>query len=169
MPVLLPLPPEAPVAPRLTLGETLDLVRTRRLSLVETSQGLRIRHRHRHTLPGIDAALLAYATPLRAWMRFGGTRAHIPDPWRAEGWDSATRLFAAWFGLLFEAPTAPVSLRPGETITDWRRFRAAVADRLALGPDAPGAGSLADMLVQLFIRYEPTSAATPRRHYPLAA
>jgi hypothetical protein len=151
-----------------TLARTLEVLRERRIALVESSRGLRVRHRHLHDVPGLDEALDAYAPALRVWLALGGAQAHVPAPWRAEGWDAATALFAAWFGLHFAPPGVPVALRPGETITDWRRFRAALADRLALGPQAPGAARVADDLARLFVRFGLT-AATSSRRLPMAA
>ncbi|HLT47303.1 MAG TPA: hypothetical protein VK002_08755 [Rubricoccaceae bacterium] len=152
-----------------TLAETLAVVRERRLALVESSRGLRVRHRHAHDLPGLDEALDAYAPALRVWLRLGGADARVPAPWRAEGWGEATRLFAAWFGLLFEPPAAPVALREGEAITDWRRYRASVAARLALGPADPAAARVAEDLTRLFVRFGLGTAATPARRLPMAA
>ena len=136
-----------------TLAETLAVLRAHRLSLVESSRGLRVRHRHAHDLPGLDEALEAYAPALRVWVRLGGPEAVVPAPWRAEGWDEPTRLFAAWFGLLFEAPPAPFLLRPGVTVTEWRRYRASVAERLALGPASPYAEDLSAEVLTLFLRF----------------
>ena len=152
-----------------TLAETLAVLRERRLALVESSRGLRVRHRHVHAVPGLDEALDAYAPALRVWLRLGGPEARVPAPWRAEGWDAATGLFAAWFGLLFEPPATPVALREGERITDWRRFRASVAGRLALGPEAPGAARVAEDLARLFVRFGVATEALPRRRYAMAA
>jgi hypothetical protein len=162
-----PAPPET--ARCWTLAETLAVLRERRLSLVESSQGLRVRHRHIHDLPGLDEALDAYAPALRVWLRLDGIGARVPAPWRAEGWDEATRLFAAWFGLLFEPPPAPVALRRGETVTDWQRFRETLAGRLAFGPHAPAASRVAEGLASLFARFGLETASTPSRRLPLAA
>jgi hypothetical protein len=145
--------PEVPTARPWTLAETLAVLRERRLVLDETSRGLRARHRHVHDLPGLDEALDAHAPVLRVWIRLGGAGARVPAPWRADGWDEPTRLLAAWFGLLFEPPEAPFALRPGEAVTDWRRFREALAGRLALGPCAPSADDVRDALARLFVRF----------------
>jgi hypothetical protein len=152
-----------------TLAETIAVLRERRLALVESSRGLRVRHRHAHDVPGLDEALDAYAPALRVWRRLGGVHARVPAPWHAEGWDEATRLFAAWFGLLFEPPAAPFALREGETITDWRRFRASVAGRLALGPTDPGGARVAEDLARLFVRFGLVAASVPGRRLAMAA
>ncbi|MDX1418691.1 MAG: hypothetical protein R3181_01885 [Rubricoccaceae bacterium] len=136
-----------------TLARTLAVLRDRRLSLIETSRGLRVRHRHAHALPGLDEALDAYAPALRVWVRLGGLGADVPAPWGAPGWDEATRLFAAWFGLDFQPPAAPVTLAPGLAVTDWRRYRSSVAERLALGPASPYAEDLSTQLAALFVRF----------------
>lgn len=162
-----PLPRPA-VAPLWTLAETLAVLRDRRIVLVESSRGLRVRHRHLHDVPGLDEALDAYAPALRVWLRLGEAHASVPAPWRAEGWDEATRLFAAWFGLLAALPAAPFALRPGETVTEGRRFRTALADRLALGPHASGAARVSDDLARLFVRFG-LEASVPSRRLPMAA
>lgn len=161
-------PVEAPAQPW-TLAETLDVVRSRRLALVESSRGVRVRHRHVHDVPGLDAALAAYAPALLVWLRMGGHADAIAAPWRAEGWDEATRLFAAWCGSSFTPPAEPFSLRPGETVTDGARFRDRLAARLALGPEAPGAARVADDLARLFARFGIEAVPVPLRHFSLAA
>ncbi|NNF59192.1 MAG: hypothetical protein HKN04_13235, partial [Rhodothermaceae bacterium] len=89
--------------------------------------------------------------------------------WTAKGWDDATHLFAAWFGLYFEAPSTPVELRPGEVITDWALFRVSVAARLSAGPTGLGATRVADDLQRLFIRFGLASAPAVQRAWPIAA
>ena len=152
-----------------SLEQTLRTIRERRLVLTETSRGLKIRHRHRHHLPGLDDALEAYASVLRVWLRLGGDAMQVPAPWTAEGWDDATRLFAAWFGLTFEAPSTPVELRSGEVITDWALFRVSVAARLSAGPTGLGASRVADDLQRLFIRFGLMTTMPVPRTWPLAA
>ncbi|NNF56612.1 MAG: hypothetical protein HKN04_00075, partial [Rhodothermaceae bacterium] len=61
-----------------SLEQTLRTLRERRLVLTETSRGMRIRHRHRHHLPGLDEALDAYASVLRVWLRLGGPNLDAP-------------------------------------------------------------------------------------------
>ena len=152
-----------------TLAQTLDTLRQRRLVLIDTSNGLRVKHQHRHDLPGLADALAAYAEPLRLWLRLGGSEARTPAPWTAVAWDPATRLFAAWFGLEFVMPTVPASLHPGEVIRDWVRFRASVIDRLALGPMDPGADRLRAELAALYVRFGRSSIRPARPALPMAA
>lgn len=138
-----------PPAPRpWTLAETLGMIRTRRLTLVETSRGLRIRHRHRHDLPGLDDALATYAPVLRIWQAVG-TDAEAA----AAGWDEATSLFASWFRQRFVAPLSGFALRPGCVVRDGQRYRASVLGRLRLGPGRPGAEDLPSELAALFVRF----------------
>src|SRR5690606_83515 len=164
---LAPAPP-ADVRPW-TLDRTLTEIRQRRLILIETTRGLRVRHRHRHRIPGLDDALAAYAGPLRVWLRLGGPEANVPAPWKAPDWDEATRLFSAWFGLRFAMPAEPVSLHPGETVRDWVRFRTSVIQRLLAGPEAPTAARLRADLATLFARFSYQETLPVRRTLPLAA
>lgn len=152
-----------------SLEQTLRTLRERRLVLTETSRGLRILHRHRHHLPGLDEALEAYASVLRIWLRLGGPTMQVQAPWTADGWDDATRLFAAWFGLYFEAPTTPVELRLGEMITDWALFRVSVAARLSAGPTGLSASRVSDDLQRLFIRFGLANTPAVERTWSMAA
>ena len=130
---------------------------------------MRVRHRHLHALPGLDAALEAYAPALRVWLHLGGLDARILAPWQAAGWDETTRLFAAWFELASEIPDTPFSLRPGECVTDYARFRAGLAARLADGPLAPGSARVKDDLLRLFLQFGWTVPQRMRRAWPMAA
>lgn len=154
MPAPLPAPalhrmPTTPSAPRpWTLAETLRTIREHRLTLIETSRGFRVRHRHRHMLPGLDAALAAYAPALRVW-RALVLETRAPE----DGWDEATWLFASWFRQRLVAPPIPFTLRPGVIVRDGTRYRASVLGRLRLGPRSPYAQDLSAELAALFARF----------------
>lgn len=142
-----------------TLAQTLQEVRLQRVALVETSHGVRLRHPGR-VAPDLARAVARYAGPLRVSLRLAA--AHVPAAWRAHGWDDATRLHAAWFGVEFEIPAVPLVLRPGVRVTDAARFRASVAERLAAGP-GPAAGSVAEDLAALYASF---GAATEHVRVP---
>ena len=135
-----------------TLAQTLQEIRLRHVALVETSRGVRPKH-GRLIERDLARAVAEHAGPLRVWLRLGVGTGRVPARWAADGWDDATRLRAAWFGLAFEPPTLPIELRPGERVTDARRFRDGVAMRLAAGPAAPGSERLRDDLALLYARY----------------
>lgn len=147
-PVPRPVPGEA-----WTLAQTLQEIRLRKLTLVATSRGVHCRRRGLGSDVALDAALARFAGPLRVWLRLGGADAERPAPWDGGGWDDATRLFAVWFGLLFEPPALPLALRPGERVTDWSRFRESVAARLVDGPERPHAARVTSDLAALYERF----------------
>jgi len=135
-----------------TLAQTLQEVRLGRVALVESSRGVRPRHGHLVT-PELARAVARFAGPLRVWLRLGVGNGRVPTPWRAETWDDAVRLHASWFGLVFDPPVLPLTLRAGERVQDWGRYRDGVAARLAAGPTAPGAERLAADLAALYTRF----------------
>ncbi len=136
-----------------TLAQTLQEIHLRKLTLVATSRGVHLRRRGLGSDVALDTALAQFAGPLRVWLRLGGADGEVPAPWDARGWDDATRLFAAWFGLLFRPAAFPLALRAGERIADWARFRSSVAARLAEGPASPHAARLTDDLAGLYARF----------------
>ncbi len=165
---------EVPVAPVLphpdaewTLGETLDEIARRGAALWLASSGVKLRHAHR--MPHVARNVDRHADALAVWLRLSDA---VDDASGAvaPGWDAATRLHAAWFARLF-APLGPVALAPGVTVTDLPAYRRAVADRLALGPDAAGADALRATLAALFARHAGLLArlARPDVAWPMAA
>jgi hypothetical protein len=156
-------PDEAPVAPvgrEWTLGETLAEVARRDATLRLGSGGVRLAHAHR--LPDLARAVARHAGPLAVWLRLGLDRdatqrvpltSSSPVGFGATAWDAVTRLHAAWFVRLFEAPPGRLALRPGVSVTDLAAFRASVAGRLAAGPDAAGADGLRADLGALYERF----------------
>jgi hypothetical protein len=149
------MPDEAPAAPvgrEWTLGETLAEVARRDATLRLGSGGVRLAHAHR--LPDLARAVARHAGPLAVWLRLGLDRdAAQRVPFGATAWDAVTRLHAAWFVRLFEAPPGRLALRPGVSVTDLDAFRASVAGRLAAGPDAAGADGLRADLGALYERF----------------
>ena len=158
-------PEEAPAAPagrEWTLGETLAEVARRDATLRLGSGGVRLAHAHR--LPDLARAVARHAGPLAVWLRLGLDRdATQRVPFGATAWDAVTRLHAAWFVRLFEAPPGRLALRPGVSVTDLAAFRASVAGRLAAGPDAAGADGLRADLGALYERF---GAAAERAGVP---
>lgn len=150
-----------------TLGETLDEIARRDAHLWLASSGVKLRHAHR--MPHVARNVERHADALALWLRLGDATGEAPGA-VAPGWDAATRLHAAWFTRLF-APLGPVALAPGVTVTDLPAYRRAVADRLALGPDAAGADALRATLAALFARHAAADAyvARPDVAWPMAA
>ncbi len=156
-----------------TLADTLAELRHRGAGLHLSSVGLRLAHAHR--LPNLAHAVQRHAGPLTTWVRLGLDREHsVPRtvgmrvvPFGATDWDEVTRLHAAWFVRMFEAPDGRTMLRPGVTITDWSVFRASVAGRLAAGPSSAGAdglrGDLGDLYAQFGAAAERLIVPEPRR------
>lgn len=125
---------------RWTLGQTLQEIRLRSITVVEAVGGLRVRHAHR--LPALAAAVREHERGVRLWLRLG---AGAP----ARGWED--ELWLQWTWLRSgPAPPVPVTLRPGVAVTDWDRFVLSVADRVAAGPNAPTADGLRRDLGDLF-------------------
>lgn len=153
-------PTEAP-ARTWTLNETLVEIRRRGAGLRLGSTGPRLVHAHR--LPELARAVKRHAGPLTTWVRLGLDREDgVPAarasglravPFGATDWDDATRLRAAWFVRLFEAPGERIALRPGIAITDLTVFRASVAGRLAAGPASAGADGLRADLADLYAQF----------------
>lgn len=146
-----------------TLGETLAEIRRRGAGLRLGSAGPRLAHAHR--MPELARAVQRHAGPLTTWVRLGLDREDgIPAsgafqaglravPFGATAWDDTTRLHAAWFVRLFEAPGGRIELRPGVAISDLETFRASVAGRLAAGPESAGAGGLRADLADLYAQF----------------
>ena len=135
----------------LSLAETIDILYRRRLVLVETSRGLRIRHGHYHTTPALELALEAYAPALRVWLQLGGLDFSSSCAWKTQ-WDHAVQLFAGWLIGLRTPPPCPIPLRDGVSITDWEQYKTSVFERLTLGPGSPYAEDLEAELTLLFTR-----------------
>ncbi|HEX8386312.1 MAG TPA: hypothetical protein VF576_09015, partial [Rubricoccaceae bacterium] len=135
-----------------TLSETLDEVERRGATLRLGSGGVRLAHAHR--LPDLARAVARHEGPLAVWLRLGLDRDEVqPVPFGATAWDAETRLRAAWFVRLFEAPPGRLAHRPGVSVTDLPAFRASIAGRLAAGPDAAGADGLRADLASLYERF----------------
>ena len=139
-----------------SLAETFAEIARRGARLNVGSGGVRLAHAHR--MPDLGRAVRRHADALALWVSLG-LDAEAPArlgaryvPFGAPAWDEPTRLHAAWFALRFE-PSQRLELRPGVTVTDLPVFRTSVAQRLAAGPDAPGAGSLRADLSTLFERH----------------
>ena len=135
----------------LTLGETLAEIRRRRVRLRRTSTGVALLHRHMH--PALADAVHRHNAALAVWLDMGRS-AVVPG---LEAWGEGVRLHARWLLERFAPPATPFALRPGEVVTDWARYTAALLERLALGPAAPGDAPAA--LAELFDRF---AAATAR-------
>lgn len=154
---------EAPAPPAgrdWSLAETFGEIARRGARLRLGSGGVRLTHAHR--LPDLARAVARHAGPLAVWLRLGLDRdaaqrvpltSSSPVGFGATAWDSVTRLHAAWFVRLFDAPPGRLPLRPGVSITDFPTFRASVAGRLAAGPDAAGADGLRADLAALYDRF----------------
>lgn len=143
-----PAAPPAPPAEAWTLGATLDEIARRGATVRLASTGLKLVHAHR--MPDLARAVARHAAALALWARLGGdagTRAV------ARGWDREARLHAAWFLRHVDRLTTPLALASGHVVRDLGSYRTAVADRLALGPDAPGADALRATLAGLFARH----------------
>ena len=159
-----------------TLGETLAELQRRGATLRLGSTGLRLAHAHR--LPDLSRAVARHAGPLTTWVRLGLDRETAGPPaglrvvpFGATAWDDVTRLHAAWFVRLFDAPVRRIALRPGVAITDLPAFRASVAGRLAAGPDAAGADGLRADLRDLYAQFGAAAErlVVPEPHRALAA
>ncbi len=156
-----------------TLSETLAEIRRRGAGLHLGSAGPRLAHAHR--LPELARAVQRHAGPLTTWIRLGLDREDSAPtaagmrvvPFGATEWDAETRLHAAWFVRMFEAPGGRIALRPGVSITDMSVFRASVAGRLAAGPASAGAdglrADLGDLYGQFGAAAERLAAPEPRR------
>lgn len=151
--------PETP-ARTWTLAETLQEIRRRGAGLRLGSAGIRLAHAHR--LPELARAVQRHAGPLTTWVRLGLDREDARPtrrtgmravPFGATEWDDATRLRAAWFVRMFEAPGGRIALRPGVALTDLAVFRASVAGRLAAGPASAGADGLRADLADLYAQF----------------
>lgn len=165
-------PTDAP-ARTWSLDDTLGEIRRRGATLNLGSAGLRLAHAHR--LPELARAVATHAGALATWVRLGLDREAVGQnvgsglrrvPFGATEWDEATRLRAAWFVRMFEAPGGRIALRPGVSITDYSTFRASVAGRLAAGPTSAGADGLRADLADLYAQFgaaERPVAVTPRR------
>lgn len=139
-----------------TLAETLAGIARRGATVRLGSGGVRLTHAHR--LPDLARAVARHAGPLTVWVRLGLDAADTASrgaqvPFGATAWDAVTRLHAAWFVRLFDAPAGRIALRPGISITDIGAFRTSVAGRLAAGPDAAGADGLRSDLAALYARF----------------
>ena len=162
----------SPAGRERTLAETLADIARRGATLRLGSGGVRLAHAHR--LPDLARAVTLHAGPLTVWVRLGLHRdvdgavprdGAVRVPFGAAAWDAVTRLHAAWFVRLFDAPVGRIALRPGVAITDLDAFRASVAGRLAAGPDAAGADGLRSDLASLYARFgaDAERAAVPAR------
>jgi hypothetical protein len=168
-------PPDAPTGAVASHGEswtyerTLAELRRRGGTLIDAEPGVRYAERGR-TPAALARAVVDHAATLRSALRHGVLDGSTPAPWAARAWDEATRVHAAWFGLAF-SPPGVVHLDGGRRITDMRRFRDAVARRLAAGPAAPGAHALAGDLAALYARFgpAPSEMRVVRTRRPLAA
>ena len=149
-----------------TLGETFAEIAARDATLTLASTGVKVRHAHRLSLLARHVA--RHEAALTVWLRLGGDAATETV---APGWDAEMRLYATWFVRLFAPSAGAFALSPGVMVTDPARYRAAVADRLALGPGAPGADALRADLAGLFARHGANAArlAEPERTYAIAA
>ena len=143
----------APVVPALpdaagdwTLAQTLAELRRRRTAVERTSRGLRVRHAHR--VPQLAEAVGRHERGVSAWLDLGGPVAPTL------GWDDETDLLVRWLDAQ-PAPSGPVALRPGVSVTDWPRFVGSVSGRFAEGPEAPCADGLRRDLRDLFGSAEP--------------
>ncbi len=141
-----------PAGPEWTLAETLAEIERRGARLRLGSGGVRLVHAHR--LVDLARAVARHEESLAVWVRLGLDRDDATGvPFGATAWDAPTRLHAAWFVRLFDAPAGRLPLRPGVTVTDLAAFRASVAGRLAAGPDSAGADGLRADLGALYERY----------------
>lgn len=145
-----------------TLAETLQEIRLRGATVVETSRGLRVRHAHR--LGALAPAVRRYEPAVRLWLTLGGDRG---TP--AGGWDDEVDLHRRWLTAPFVPDRDVVDLRPGVSVTDWPRFVASVRDRLEAGPEAPCAGSVRRDLADLFARHAVLDAPAVVGHVPARA
>ena len=127
-----------------TLAQTLQEIRLRGASVIESTRGLRVRHAHR--LPGLAQAVRLHEDAVRLWLSLG-------QPVPRQGWDDETELHRLWMSERLAASSQPVLLRPGVSITDWARFATSVHERAEAGPDAPCASGLRRDLADLFSRY----------------
>ncbi len=153
-----------------SLVETFTEIRRRDAHLRLGSSGVRLAHAHR--LPDLARAVARHAGPLTVWLRLGLDRDSAQRvPFGATAWDDATRLHAAWFVRLFDAPPGRIPLRPGVAVTDLGAFRASVAGRLAAGPSAAGADGLRSDLAALYGQFASAAErlAVPAPAYARAA
>ncbi|MFN3596658.1 MAG: hypothetical protein ACK41D_05240 [Rubricoccaceae bacterium] len=153
-------PPETP------LDALLGFLAAHPDRLVQSSDGLRLRHAH--CVPALAAALSEHSEAVALWYRLRDTpAAHVAARLCHPGWSAATRLHALWFVGAFAPPPASWMLDGARRVHDVARYRASVAERLAAGPDVAGACGVADELALLFARYgAPASAALSGRDLP---
>ncbi|MEM7788782.1 MAG: hypothetical protein AAF594_13760 [Bacteroidota bacterium] len=145
-----------------TLAQTLQEIRIRGASVIETSGGLRLQHAH--LLPELAAAIRRHELQVRLWFALG-----LDGAAPSNGWDDEVALHAGWLALRFDPGREAVPLRPGVAVTDWSRFVASVHDRLGAGPEAPCAPGLRRDLADLFSRHAVLDAPQPIGHQPARA
>ncbi|WP_412067712.1 hypothetical protein [Rubrivirga sp. IMCC43871] len=142
-----------------TLAQTLGEIGIRRVRVVRSTRGLKVRHAHR--LPDLVAAVRNHALAVGLWLDLGQ-----PAPF--EGWDPATALRLTWLRERLGDPSGLV-LRPAETISDGDRFLASVVSRIDAGPSAPCAASVRRDLADLFDRHARTTATPVLGRIPARA
>ena len=115
-----------------TAAQTLGELRRRGARVDRSSRGLRLRHAHR--LPQLAEAIAQHERLVSTWVDLNPA---APP----HGWDEETGVLLRYVRGL-EVPKAPLSLRPGVSVTDWERFLDSVEGRFEQGPAAPCAEGL---------------------------